>query len=151
MGNPETISLHLVPRALLGLLALLMGNGYIVGINQIYGVDIDKVNKPFLPVASGELSVFAAWAFCAITALGGAAIVATNFGALITKLYCFGLFLGTIYSVPPLRLKRSRSRRSSSSPVCADFCSTLAFTTPRELRSAYLSCGVPPSRSSPFS
>jgi len=106
MGNPEMISLHLVPRALLGLLALLMGNGYIVGINQIYDVDIDKVNKPFLPVASGELSVFAAWAFCAITALGGAAIVATNFGALITKLYCFGLFLGTIYSVPPLRLKR---------------------------------------------
>ena len=106
MGNPEMISMHLVPRALLGLLALLMGNGYIVGINQIYDVDIDKVNKPFLPVASGELSVFAAWAFCAVTALGGAAIVATNFGALITKLYCFGLFLGTIYSVPPLRLKQ---------------------------------------------
>ena len=105
-GEPEMISMHLVPRALLGLLALLMGNGYIVGINQIYDVDIDKVNKPFLPVASGELSVFAAWAFCAVTALGGAAIVATNFGALITKLYCFGLFLGTIYSVPPLRLKQ---------------------------------------------
>ena len=106
MTNPETITLSLVPRALLGLLALLMGNGYIVGINQIYDVDIDKVNKPFLPVASGELSVFAAWAFCAVTALGGAAIVATNFGALITQLYCFGLFLGTIYSVPPLRLKQ---------------------------------------------
>lgn len=106
MTNPELISLHLVPRALLGLLALLMGNGFIVGINQIYDVDIDKVNKPFLPVASGELSVVAAWAFCAFTALGGAAIVAANFGPLITKLYCFGLFLGTIYSVPPLRLKR---------------------------------------------
>ena len=106
MTNPELISLHLVPRALLGLLALLMGNGFIVGINQIYDVDIDKVNKPFLPVASGELSVVAAWAFCALTALGGAAIVAANFGPLITKLYCFGLFLGTIYSVPPLRLKR---------------------------------------------
>lgn len=26
---------------------------YIVGINQIYDVDIDKVNKPFLPVAAG--------------------------------------------------------------------------------------------------
>lgn len=106
MTNPEMITLSLVPRALLGLLALLMGNGYIVGINQIYDVDIDKVNKPFLPVASGELSVFAAWAFCAVTALGGAAIVSTNFGALITQLYCFGLFLGTIYSVPPLRLKQ---------------------------------------------
>jgi len=106
MTNPEMISLALVPRALLGLVALLMGNGYIVGINQIYDVDIDKVNKPFLPVASGELSVAAAWAFCAFTAIGGATIVALNFGTLITKLYCFGLFLGTIYSVPPLRLKQ---------------------------------------------
>ena len=106
MTNPEMISLALVPRALLGLVALLLGNGYIVGINQIYDVDIDKVNKPFLPVASGELSVAAAWAFCAFTAIGGAAIVATNFGTLITQLYCFGLFLGTIYSVPPLRLKQ---------------------------------------------
>jgi hypothetical protein len=35
------------------------------------------------------------------------AITATNFGRLITSLYCFGLFLGTIYSVPPFRLKRS--------------------------------------------
>jgi 4-hydroxybenzoate polyprenyltransferase len=38
----------------MGLLALLCGNGYIVGINQIYDVDIDAVNKPFLPVAAGE-------------------------------------------------------------------------------------------------
>jgi hypothetical protein len=37
----------------MGLLALLCGNGYIVGINQIYDVDIDAVNKPFLPVAAG--------------------------------------------------------------------------------------------------
>jgi 4-hydroxybenzoate polyprenyltransferase len=27
---------------------------FIVGINQIYDVDIDAVNKPFLPIASGE-------------------------------------------------------------------------------------------------
>jgi 4-hydroxybenzoate polyprenyltransferase len=37
---------------------------------------------------------------------GGVAITATQFGPLITSLYSFGLFLGTIYSVPPLRLKR---------------------------------------------
>lgn len=40
-------------QALLGLLALLCGNGYIVGINQIYDVSIDMVNKPFLPIAAG--------------------------------------------------------------------------------------------------
>ena len=32
--NPGLIDLGLVPRALLGLLALLCGNGFIVGINQ---------------------------------------------------------------------------------------------------------------------
>jgi len=104
--NPELIQLSLFPRALLGLFALLCGNGFIVGINQIYDVEIDKVNKPYLPIAAGELSLPMAWAFCLATALGGATIVAMNFGPLITSLYTFGLFLGTIYSVPPLRLKR---------------------------------------------
>jgi hypothetical protein len=54
MTNSQAIDWALLPRALMGLLALLCGNGYIVGINQIYDVDIDAVNKPFLPVAAGE-------------------------------------------------------------------------------------------------
>lgn len=49
----QLIDWGLLPRALLGVLALLCGNGYIVGINQIFDVDIDVVNKPFLPVAAG--------------------------------------------------------------------------------------------------
>ena len=36
--------------------ALLM-NVFITGLNQLCDVDIDRVNKPHLPVASGELSV----------------------------------------------------------------------------------------------
>lgn len=36
----------------------------------------------------------------------GLLIVAANFGPFITSLYSLGLFLGTIYSVPPLRMKR---------------------------------------------
>ena len=107
LNNPELFNASLVPRAALGLVALLCGNGYIVGINQIYDVDIDKVNKPFLPVAAGELSVPLAWAACATFAALGAAIVLTNFGPLISKLYCFGLFLGTVYSIPPFRLKQN--------------------------------------------
>uniref|UniRef100_A0A7S4CEV9 Homogentisate phytyltransferase n=1 Tax=Eutreptiella gymnastica TaxID=73025 RepID=A0A7S4CEV9_9EUGL len=106
LANPALIQLTLIPRALLGLLALLCGNGYIVGINQIYDVNIDKVNKPFLPVAAGRLSTNQAWVLVvALGALGGT-IVASVFGPLIAGLYAFGLFLGTIYSVPPLRLKR---------------------------------------------
>ncbi|KAJ7955802.1 Homogentisate phytyltransferase 1, chloroplastic [Quillaja saponaria] len=32
-------------------------NIYIVGLNQLTDIDIDKVNKPYLPLASGEYSV----------------------------------------------------------------------------------------------
>ena len=52
----------MLPRAIIGMVALLCGNAFIVGINQIYDEDIDKVNKPFLPVASGEMSRRFAWA-----------------------------------------------------------------------------------------
>ncbi len=55
---------------------------------------------------AGELSKAQGWLLCAALAGGGLVIVATKFGSLITKLYSFGLFLGTIYSVPPLQLKR---------------------------------------------
>ena len=54
LETPQAIDWALLPRALLGLVALLCGNGYIVGINQIYDVDIDRTNKPFLPVAAGK-------------------------------------------------------------------------------------------------
>lgn len=51
----------MLPRALAGMVALLLGNAFIVGINQIYDKEIDELNKPFLPVASGEMSNRAAW------------------------------------------------------------------------------------------
>jgi homogentisate solanesyltransferase len=66
----QLIDWALLPRAVLGVLALLCGNGYIVGINQIYDVDIDAVNKPFLPVAAGELSPTTAWLLCIALAAG---------------------------------------------------------------------------------
>lgn len=51
----------MLPRAFVGMVALLLGNAFIVGINQIFDEDIDKLNKPFLPVASGEMSKRFAW------------------------------------------------------------------------------------------
>ena len=44
--------------------ALLM-NICIVGLNQLYDIDIDRVNKPYLPLASGELSEQQVW--CGLT------------------------------------------------------------------------------------
>ena len=51
----------MLPRAVIGMVALLLGNAFIVGINQIFDEDIDRLNKPFLPVASGEMSKRFAW------------------------------------------------------------------------------------------
>ncbi|CAM0954208.1 unnamed protein product [Alopecurus aequalis] len=104
--NPQLIDWRLVFKAFYGLVALICGNGYIVGINQIYDIGIDKVNKPYLPIAAGDLSVQSAWLLVVAFAVVGFSIVVSNFGSFITSLYCLGLFLGTIYSVPPFRLKK---------------------------------------------
>ncbi|XP_056842374.1 homogentisate solanesyltransferase, chloroplastic-like [Raphanus sativus] len=104
--NTHLIKWSLVLKALSGLLALICGNGYIVGINQIYDIGIDKVNKPYLPIAAGDLSVQSAWLLVIFFAVAGLLVVGFNFGPFITCLYSLGLFLGTIYSVPPLRMKR---------------------------------------------
>jgi homogentisate solanesyltransferase len=57
LESPQLVDWALLPKAIMGVIALLCGNGYIVGINQIYDVDIDMVNKPFLPIAAGEMSL----------------------------------------------------------------------------------------------
>ena len=59
--NPSSLSFTLIPRAFKGLFALLCGNAYIVGINQIYDVKIDEINKPNLPIAAKLLSPQNAW------------------------------------------------------------------------------------------
>ncbi|XP_048127240.1 homogentisate solanesyltransferase, chloroplastic isoform X3 [Rhodamnia argentea] len=64
------------------------------------------VNKPYLPIAAGDLSIQHAWLLVIFFAVTGLLIVASNFGSFITSLYSLGLFLGTIYSVPPFRMKR---------------------------------------------
>ncbi|KAI3956418.1 hypothetical protein MKX01_016831 [Papaver californicum] len=100
------------PLFLTGLLeavvpALLM-NIYIVGLNQLSDIEIDKVNKPYLPLASGEYSVrtgvmivtsFAAMSFGLGWVIGSWPL----FWALFVS-----FILGTAYSIdlPFLRWKR---------------------------------------------
>jgi len=97
----------LLPRAVIGMVALLLGNAFIVGINQIYDKDIDKLNKPFLPVASGEMSKKFAWATVALSGICGPLIVFYNFPILLFKLYMVGWGLGAAYSVPPFRTRNN--------------------------------------------
>jgi len=97
----------MLPRAVVGMIALLLGNAFIVGINQIFDKDIDVLNKPFLPVASGEMSEKVAWLAVGASGIIGPAIVYNFFPTLLFKLYMLGWTLGAIYSVPPIRTKRN--------------------------------------------
>src|SRR3954449_12315135 len=80
-------------------------NVFIVGINQLEDVEIDRINKPFLPIAAGDLSPAAGRrivAVCAVVPL----VLAVTQGAPELLAVAAGLAIGTAYSVPPLRLKR---------------------------------------------
>ncbi|EEC46573.1 predicted protein [Phaeodactylum tricornutum CCAP 1055/1] len=96
--------------------ALLM-NIYITGLNQITDVEIDKINKPFLPIAAGILSKKDGIATILLALFGslwlGAANPVFSTQGLNVALWGSGI-LGTMYSLPPFRLKRF--------PLLAAFC-----------------------------
>jgi homogentisate phytyltransferase / homogentisate geranylgeranyltransferase len=87
------------------LVAGLAVNVYIVGVNQLEDVEIDRVNKPFLPLAAGDMTHEQARAIVGATA-GIAVVLALTQGAIETVAVLAGLVVGTAYSTPPLRLKR---------------------------------------------
>jgi len=111
----------MLPRALVGVLALLLGNLFIVGINQIYDVGIDKINKPFLPIAAGRISPKAAWAIVLGSGLAALGIVKAAFSPLIFYLFLFGTTIGGLYSVPPFQLKRFPIAAGLTIATCRGF------------------------------
>lgn len=90
---------------LLAIISCLAGNVYIVGLNQLTDIEIDRVNKPELPLPSGNMSVGTGRItviLCGILSIG----VAVFQGFYLFLVVAISLFLGTIYSLPPVRLKR---------------------------------------------
>ncbi len=86
-------------------LTCLCGNIYIVGLNQVYDIDIDRMNKPHLPLASGEFSPSVGWGIVVVT--GIVALVTAPLQSLaLTGTVWASLAIGTAYSLPPIRLKR---------------------------------------------
>jgi homogentisate phytyltransferase/homogentisate geranylgeranyltransferase len=90
---------------LLPLIACLAGNIYIVGLNQIEDVEIDRINKPDLPIASGEFSLKDGWGIVALA--GVLSLLLAAFGSwFLLATVLSSVLIGTAYSVPPIRLKR---------------------------------------------
>eukprot|EP00041_Stephanoeca_diplocostata_P032635 m.1052572 g.1052572 ORF g.1052572 m.1052572 type:complete len:771 (-) comp24185_c0_seq26:740-3052(-) len=80
--------------------AALHMNVYIVGLNQMFDIPIDLINKPYLPVASGEFPVPYGWALV-VTHGCASVLTAWAFGtpALLWTVVVSGT-LGTVYSMP---------------------------------------------------
>jgi len=93
--------------ALLGLAGAtcLLGNLYIVGLNQLEDIAIDRVNKPHLPLAAGEFSVADGRWIVGLAGLGAILLAALG-GPWLLATVGLSLAIGTAYSLPPLRLKR---------------------------------------------
>jgi homogentisate phytyltransferase / homogentisate geranylgeranyltransferase len=94
-----------LPTLGLTLLSCLGANIYIVGLNQITDVEIDKINKPYLPLASGAFSMRLGYVIIGIGLLLSL-VIAIYLGRYLLLTVLLSLFLGTIYSLPPIRLKR---------------------------------------------
>ncbi len=79
------------------------------GLNQIFDLDIDRINKPRRPLPSGRLSISAAWWIT--MASFAASLILAWFVAPGGRHECFWMVLAaavitTLYSVPPFRTKR---------------------------------------------
>ena len=85
----------------------------IVGVNQLTDIEIDRINKPHLPLAAGDLSPEAAWRIVAVCAAVPVVLALTQ-GALETAAVVAALAVGAAYSLPPVRLKRF--------PIAASLC-----------------------------
>ncbi|KAI3524156.1 hypothetical protein L1887_02808 [Cichorium endivia] len=82
---------------------------YVCGFNQICDIEIDKINKPYLPLAAGELTMSSAIMVTTISAIMSFSIVwISGSWPLFCGLFCWFL-IGTAYSanvLPLLRWKR---------------------------------------------
>ena len=86
-------------------IACLCGNVYIVGLNQLEDVAIDRINKPHLPLAAGEFSRATAKAIIIINGCL-ALLLAWLLGPFLLATVGISVIIGTAYSLPPIRLKR---------------------------------------------
>lgn len=91
---------------LTGALSAAILNAASNSLNQIYDIDIDRINKPERPIAKGTLGKNEAWAFTLILYLA-----AIFFASILPNKQFFLIVMFTaactfLYSVPPVRFKK---------------------------------------------
>lgn len=111
------LSMRMMSSLCFAMVPALLMNLYITGLNQITDVEIDRVNKPFLPMATGDLSHNTAVTVVVVSLLASllmAALSGTGGSSGLNVALYGSAILGTMYSLPPFRLKRF--------PLLAAFC-----------------------------
>ena len=105
----ETWHVHLLLYPVIGLTMAAVLNAASNALNQIYDLDIDRVNKPKRPLPSGRLSIHDAWVFTWIAY--AVALTLAWFVEPAGRHECFWIVMVAtvitiLYSVPPFRTKR---------------------------------------------
>ena len=91
-----------------------LGTGFSQSVNDYYDLELDMVNEPSRPIPSGRLSKKEAiwnWSLvlCAAVLLGTwiSIHIGGQRGMVFAGTLLTGLFVGYIYSAPPLKLKKN--------------------------------------------
>lgn len=106
-AEPLNSSLAVYP--LIGLTMAAVLNGASNALNQIYDLEIDRINKPKRPLPSGRLSLRNTWVFTVAAYV--VALILAWFVAPGDRRECFWIVVAAtiitvLYSVPPFRTKR---------------------------------------------
>jgi 4-hydroxybenzoate polyprenyltransferase len=111
----EALTRELIVYPLIGLLMAAVLNAASNALNQIYDLDIDRINKPHRPLPSGRLSMRAAWRFTAITY--AVALVLAWMVAPGGRHECFWIVVIATRSRSSTRRRRSAPSGSASGPT----------------------------------
>jgi homogentisate phytyltransferase/homogentisate geranylgeranyltransferase len=85
-------------------IACLATNIYIVGLNQLVDVEIDRINKPYLPLAAGKFTIKQGRWIVALVGLLAIGLAMTQ-GPFLFLTVVIAMLVGTAYSLQPLHLK----------------------------------------------
>ena len=105
----ELFSRDLILFPLVGLIMAAVLNAASNALNQIYDLEIDRVNKPRRPLLSGRMSIAHAWMFTAaayVAALILAWLVAPGGRHECFRVVVVATVITFLYSMPPFRTKR---------------------------------------------
>ncbi|MHA1377056.1 MAG: UbiA family prenyltransferase [Candidatus Helarchaeota archaeon] len=101
---PQLSDLSIFIMILFGGLSGSLLNGWSNVVNQIFDIEVDKINKPFRPLPNNRISVLSAKIF-AIILVASALIIAISLNFIVFIIEFATACITFFYSAPPLRFK----------------------------------------------